>query len=303
LTISNRNLADLAFAGLLDFYKEKLDGQEFLNIGQVLQKSLANESWAKEARNLQKSNEKPNRPVYILGCESNCSDDEGKDVHAADFAWPSNDKSCTFGSLKPIQKNRQDNINFTFDVSKCDRIFDELNRLGCIKLSHVIPPLEELKRHAYSKWHNSLSHATNDCNVFRRQNQSAVNKTRLVVTQMQIDNNPFPVHTVELHNSKVLIRPNQTESLKGKNVVIGEPRSEQKKKSLEASTVGGQDQKKGARSVQTGPPGSLALGGHEQQKSAESAQTGLTGHTGSSGKNSSRSRRSDQIRLRIQNHH
>ena len=80
-------------------------------------------------------------------------------------------------------------------------------------------------------------------------------------------------------------------------MVIGEPRSEQKKKSLEASskssTLGGQDQKKGARSVQTGltglvtgPSGGSALGGHEQQKSAQSAQTGLTSHSESSGKNS-----------------
>jgi hypothetical protein len=164
LTISDRDLADLAFAGLLDFHKEKLDGQVFLDVSQVLQKALANESQAKEARNL----EKPNRSVYVLGCESNYLDDEGKDVYAAEFAWPSNDKPCTCSSLKPIQKNWQDNIKFTFEVSKCDRIFDELNRLGCIKLSHTIPLLEELKRHVYCKWHNSFSHATNDCNVFRR---------------------------------------------------------------------------------------------------------------------------------------
>ena len=125
---------------------------------------------------MQKSNEKPNCPVYVLSCESNCSDDVGKDVYATEFAWPSNNKSCTCGSLKPIQKNQQDNIRFTFDVSKCDRIFDELNKLGHIKLFHAIPPLEELKRRAYCKWHNSFSHATNDCNVFRRQIQSAVNE-------------------------------------------------------------------------------------------------------------------------------
>ena len=229
-----KDLADLAFAGLLDFHKEKLDGQEFLDVSQVLQKALANESWAKEARSLQKSNEKPNRPVYVLGCETNCSDDEGNNVYAIEFAWPSNDKPCTCGSLKPIQKNRQDNI-IIFDVSKCDRIFDELNKLGYIKLFHAIPPLEELKRRAYCKWHISFSHATNDCNVFRRQIQSAVNEGWLVVPQIQIDNNPFPVHTFELQNHKVLIRPNQAESAKEKNVVIGNPRSEQKKKSLEAS--------------------------------------------------------------------
>ena len=123
----------LDFAGLLDFHKEKLDGQEFLDVSQVLQKALANESRTKEARNLQNSGEKFNRPVIVLGCESNYSNNEGKDVYATEFAWPSNNKSCTCCSLKPIQKNRQDNIKFNFDVSKCDRIFDELNKLGHIK--------------------------------------------------------------------------------------------------------------------------------------------------------------------------
>ena len=141
MTISDRDLTDLVFAGLLDFHKEKLDGQEFLDVSQVLQKSLANESRAKEARSLQNSNEKPNRHVYVLGCESNCSNDKGNNVYAAEFVWPSNNKSCNCGSLKPIQKNRQDNIKFTFDVSKCDRKFDELNRLGCIKLSNTIMSL------------------------------------------------------------------------------------------------------------------------------------------------------------------
>ena len=63
LTIFDTDLADLAFAGLLDFHKAKLEGQEFLDVSQVLQKGLDNESRAKEARDSQKSNEKPNRPV------------------------------------------------------------------------------------------------------------------------------------------------------------------------------------------------------------------------------------------------
>ena len=44
LTISDRDLADLVFAGLLNFHKEKLDGKEFLDVSQVLEKALANES-------------------------------------------------------------------------------------------------------------------------------------------------------------------------------------------------------------------------------------------------------------------
>ena len=62
--------------------------------------------------------------------------------------------TCTC-SLKPIHKDRQE--RFTFDVSKCERLFDELYKNGYIKMSHVIPPLEELKRRAYCKFHNNLS--------------------------------------------------------------------------------------------------------------------------------------------------
>ena len=58
------------------------------------------------------------------------------------------------------------------------------------------------------------------------------------------------MHTIKLQNPKVLIWPNQDESIKGKNVIIGEPRSEQVKKvakkkypeaSSENSTLGGQE--------------------------------------------------------------
>ena len=113
-------------------------------------------------------------------------------------------------------QNRQEQARFTFDVSKCDRIFDELIRSGNIKLSHVIPPLEELKRHAYCKWHNSFSHTTNDCNVFCRRVQSAVNEGRLEMHEIQVDKLSSPVHTIDLDNAKVLIRPEQAEGAKGK---------------------------------------------------------------------------------------
>jgi hypothetical protein len=58
-------------------------------------------------------------------------------------------------------------MEFTFDVSKCDKIFNELLNIRKIKLSHTIPLIEDLKKCLYCKWHNSHSHATNDCNVFQ----------------------------------------------------------------------------------------------------------------------------------------
>lgn len=130
-------------------------------------------------------------------------------------------------ALKPVHKNWQDEIKFTFDVSKCDRIFDALLRDNMIKCSHVIPPLDELKRRAYCKWHNSFSHATNDCNVFRRQVQSAINEGRLSFSEMQVDKQPFPmgsINTIDLEGKKVLLRPEQAKSVEGKDVIIGESR-------------------------------------------------------------------------------
>ena len=89
-------------------------------------------------------------------------------------------------------------MKFTFNIAKCDRIFDALLQAKIIRISHTLPPFEELKRLAYCKYHNSFSHATNDCNVFRRQIQSAINDGRLNFSEMQVDKQPFPMNTMDL---------------------------------------------------------------------------------------------------------
>jgi hypothetical protein len=134
-------------------------------------------------------------------------------------------------SLKPASKVRQEELRFTFDVSKCDRIFDELLKLGNINISHTMPPLDEIKRRAYCKYHHSYSHATNDCNVFRRKIQLAINEGRLVL-QKQVDKHPFPINTMELLQPKVLVRPHQVEATKDKNVVVEEANLDLREKEL-----------------------------------------------------------------------
>ena len=160
--------------------KEKLEGYDFFTVTQVHQKALAVESRSKE---LQESHRHHRSSVHVLECNSNCLDDESNDVYAAEFIWPSQANPFIYSALKPIHKNRQDET-FTFDVSKWERIFDELYRIGYIKMLHTVPPLEELKRQAYCNFHNTFSHATNDCNVLRRQIQSAINEGRLVIPTM-----------------------------------------------------------------------------------------------------------------------
>jgi hypothetical protein len=121
--------------------------------------------------------------MNLLDYES--SDDESKEVCAAEFTWLPNDKANTCTSLKPAHTSR-DQMKFTFDVVKCDKIFDELLKSGKIKMSHTIPTIDQLKRRAYYKFHNSFPHATNDCNTFRRQIQSAINEGRLKFHEMQV---------------------------------------------------------------------------------------------------------------------
>jgi hypothetical protein len=36
-------------------------------------------------------------------------------------------------SLQPVQKKRQDEVKFTFNVGKCDKIFDELLKMATLK--------------------------------------------------------------------------------------------------------------------------------------------------------------------------
>jgi hypothetical protein len=117
---------------------------------------------------------------------------------------------------------------YTFDIAKCDRIFYYLLQKKQIKLpsNHVIPSPKQLKKHAYCKWYNSYSQATNNDNVFRQQVQSAINEGRLKFVespQMKLDTDLFPanMNMAMLGGKKVLVWPSQAESTKGKKVIIG----------------------------------------------------------------------------------
>jgi len=148
LTVSEKGLVDLAYNGLHSYLKENL----------LQMRAIGLEFKFKNAKDTFETHQSMH-----VDCKSN-SDDEKKEI--AEFIWPSEAKPYSCSSLKPIPKNRQEQVHFTFDVSKCDCIFDKLLKNGNIKCSHAIPPLEELKRYAYCKRHNSFSHATNDCNIF-----------------------------------------------------------------------------------------------------------------------------------------
>ena len=105
LTISEKDLADLVFNGLHSYLKEKLEGFEYHTVNFLQVKVMGLEFKLKNA----KDTFKPRRSnTHILDHDSNGSDDDGKKVYAAEFVWPSKAKPGPVPSLKPIQKNRQE---------------------------------------------------------------------------------------------------------------------------------------------------------------------------------------------------
>jgi hypothetical protein len=106
--------------------------------------------------------------VHVVEHNQSSSNDEPKEVYTAEIVWPEQAKSSACSSLQPVQMKRQEKVKFTFNVGKCDKIFDKLLKNGNIKIDYIVPPADELRHRAYCKWHNPFSYATNDCNVFRR---------------------------------------------------------------------------------------------------------------------------------------
>jgi hypothetical protein len=95
--------------------------------------------------NKEKEHSKPRRSnVHMIEYDTNSLDDENE-VYVAEFVWPSKSKASSCASVKPATKGRQEELIFTFDVYKFDHIFDELLNLGNIKISHTMPPLDEIK--------------------------------------------------------------------------------------------------------------------------------------------------------------
>jgi hypothetical protein len=229
LNIAEKDLADLAFSGLLAHIKEKLEGQEFLDVNQVLQKALAHENQAKEIKKQSRlkenmNKEKENHMVKDLEYDGDSASGDYIDICIAEWVQAPTSKPFACSALNPTPTKRED-IKYTFDVSKCDRIFDMLlqEKLIRVREGHVIPIPEELAGRDYCKWHNSFSHAINGCNVFRRQVQSAISDGRLTFIEsakMKLDTDPFPINVIDFTNKKMLIRSDQTESARGKNVVI-----------------------------------------------------------------------------------
>jgi len=87
---------------------------------------------------------------------------------------------------------------YTFDVTKCDEIFDLLVADGQVVVPKglKIPPLEQQKKRVFCKYHNFVGHKTSHYVIFRDLVQKALNEGRLKFgdkskPQMQVDVDPL----------------------------------------------------------------------------------------------------------------
>ena len=193
LVLDDRQLADLAFQGLLPHIRDKYASQEFKSLSHLVQRISDQDIKPFEPKRVW------NKKVsFVDEAASSDSDEEPVQLENS-FGRVKNKKpmSCPFGHKEPEK--------FAFDITKADRIFDFLLQEGQIKLSpnHVITSAEELKKMKYCKWHNATSHSTNECKVFRQQLQSAIESGRIKFDNskaqkpMKIDQHPFPTNMLD----------------------------------------------------------------------------------------------------------
>jgi hypothetical protein len=229
LTIRERGLLDLAFAGLASYLREKMEGKEFLEVNLVMQKAMAYKNRAKDQRwygwfkEWGFSKKKKENVSYVDG-ES--ASEEETEVCVAEWVDTPADKPIPCSFLRP-NVAKKDEVKFTFFVSKCDKLFDVLVRGGVIYLTkgHVIPTPELLVWKKYYKWHNSYSHTTNQCNYFHQQVQSALNDGRLTLGEgnaMKLDVDHFLIHVLELGQKKILMHSDQVATTKANNVIVSD---------------------------------------------------------------------------------
>jgi hypothetical protein len=102
--------------------------------------------------------------VHFL--EEEADDEEGNEICVTKWVEKPEDKPISCSLLRP-NRGRRDEMRYTFDVTKCDCLFDLLLRGGVIQLTegHVIPNADILAK-TYCKWHHSYTHTTNECNYF-----------------------------------------------------------------------------------------------------------------------------------------
>ncbi|KAK1630410.1 hypothetical protein QYE76_004725 [Lolium multiflorum] len=178
--ITEKEAVELAVAGLATQLKDMASQADYPSLAHMVQKLSAYEQ-----RHPDLYQDKFKRAVVMVDTE------EGE--------WTRGGTPVSCKWVKPPGPPR----GFDFDVTKTEQIFDLLLKEKQLTIPEGLkfPTAQELNGKPYCKFHNSLSHATNDCRVWRQHIQAAIEKGRLIFNQyaMKVDTQPFPaVNMVEV---------------------------------------------------------------------------------------------------------
>ena len=91
-------------------------------------------------------------------------EDDEEEVAAAEWNWGKKTVMVSNPWGRGVEES------YDFDVTKLDKLFDFLLEKGQIKLpdGHVMLPPNQLKNKKFCRFHNAISHSTNECRIFRQ---------------------------------------------------------------------------------------------------------------------------------------
>ncbi|XP_043725816.1 uncharacterized protein LOC122672401 [Telopea speciosissima] len=185
--------AKMALGGLSFEFRKWFTGQYFLDLGQLVLQAVPYEQLLKEEGQHQAASIRiyykdfAGQAFPLLGTGNQKQVDyvefeidaaeilEGKPYVCKALARPSEQAKQAESKAAP-QRIYDSKVNYSFDISKAEVIFDQLLKDKQMKLppGHQIPPSHELKDQKYYKWHNTRTHTTTNCVVLRNALQKAI---------------------------------------------------------------------------------------------------------------------------------
>lgn len=209
--VPEHELVKMVTGGLDYSIRNKLDTQYLRDIPQLAyrvrqverlkaEKAGANKNYKKErVANVKVEDEESeisNDPYGLEGFEVDLAKLKETPPYACKLLTPSNGRN-------PVETEKNDRFpkkTYTFDVTKCDSIFDLLVKDGQMIMppNTKIPPLEQRKKRDLCKYHNFLGHKTSQCFLFRDLIQNAIKDGRLKFAdrgrnQMKVDADPLNI--------------------------------------------------------------------------------------------------------------
>ncbi|XP_050895649.1 uncharacterized protein LOC127102312 [Lathyrus oleraceus] len=206
-----QELVEMAIGGLDYSIRKKLDTQYLRDMSQLVNRVRQVKHLKAEKARANKNNRRERVAYAELDGDDQESyrdplDLEEREIDIAELKQglpysckvlaPSNGKNL----VEPEKNNKFPKKKYTFNVTKCDEIFDLLVKDGQMVVSHgaKIPHLEQRKKRGFCKYHIFLGHKTSQCFLFRDLVQNTIKDGRLkfgdkTKSQMKIDSDPLQV--------------------------------------------------------------------------------------------------------------